>query len=89
MLRLHSGLAAVAMRVAPHDLHRWRNALPRYTSAHVDRVRRFWRTGQGESGLFIGGDHLNHPRLEGAVICALRIARTVAGFGLQSAAQPA
>jgi len=75
MLRFHPGLASAAGSVIPHDLQRWWHALPRYGAAHVDRVRRFWSAGQGERGLWLCGDYLNHPWLEGAVRCGQRVAR--------------
>ena len=77
MLRIHPGLASAAGRVIPHDLQRWRHALPRYNAPHVDRVRRFWSTGQGECNLWLCGDYLNHPWLEGAVTCGQRVAKAV------------
>ena len=40
----------------------------------MTRVDRFWRDGQGEGGVWLCGDWLNHPWLEGAVRCGERVA---------------
>jgi protoporphyrinogen/coproporphyrinogen III oxidase len=59
-----------------HPLHveRWRHALPVYGVGQVSRVRAFWERGQGEGGIWLCGDYLNHPWLEGAVRCGEKVA---------------
>ncbi|MEM6925507.1 MAG: NAD(P)/FAD-dependent oxidoreductase [Myxococcota bacterium] len=58
-------------------LVRWASAMPVYSPGHVGRVRRFWREGQGRKGLFLCGDYLNHPWVEGAVRSGERVAALV------------
>lgn len=72
--RLHPGIAAVAGRIEFHDLQRWTHAIPRYDGAHVARVSRFWSGDQGAGGVWLCGDYMNHPWLEGAALCGKRVA---------------
>lgn len=60
-------------------LQRWRTALPVYAQGQIARVRRFWDHGQGEGQIFLCGDYLNHPWVEGAVRCGEKVALRVAG----------
>lgn len=59
--RLQPDLGAVA-----YDLQRWPEALPKYDREHIQRVRDFQAEGQGKAGLFLCGDYLNAPWVEGA-----------------------
>lgn len=77
LLSLHSGLAAVASQVRPHDLQRWPEAIPKYSSDHVQRVRDFLAKGQGERGLYLCGDYLNAPWTEGASRSGQRVAELI------------
>jgi oxygen-dependent protoporphyrinogen oxidase len=61
-------------RMTPLHVQRWPEALPVYGPGDVTRVDRFWRDGQGEGGVWLCGDWLNHPWLEGAVRCGERVA---------------
>jgi oxygen-dependent protoporphyrinogen oxidase len=60
--------------LTPLHLKRWIHALPVYGVGQVSRVRDFWAQGQGEGGLWLCGDYLNHPWLEGAVRCGEKVA---------------
>ncbi|MFN8609711.1 MAG: FAD-dependent oxidoreductase [Vulcanimicrobiota bacterium] len=77
LLSLHQGLAAVATRVHPHDLQRWREAIPKYSCDHVERVRHFLEVGQGYRGLYLCGDYLNAPWTEGASRTGQRAAELI------------
>ena len=66
LLGLHSGLGRVSDGVVPHDLQRWSEAIPKYDCAHIARVREYQRLEQGRGGLYLCGDHMNGPWLEGA-----------------------
>ncbi len=63
-----------------HGLHveRWPHAIPIYSPAHVARVRAFFAlgdgTGQGAGGVFLCGDYLNHPWVEGSIRCGEKVA---------------
>jgi len=59
--RLHPRLAT-----QPHDLQPWPEALPKYDRDHIERVRRFQTEAQGRAGLYLCGDYMNAPWLEGA-----------------------
>jgi oxygen-dependent protoporphyrinogen oxidase len=62
----------------PHDLQRWNEAIPKYSSGHLDRVKTFLLNGQGRHGLYLCGDYLNAPWLEGACRCGLKVASELA-----------
>jgi oxygen-dependent protoporphyrinogen oxidase len=61
----------------PLYLRRWAYALPVYGPGQVSRVREFWAAGQGERGIWLCGDYLNHPWVEGAVRCGEKVARLI------------
>lgn len=61
----------------PLYLRRWPHALPVYGPGQVSRVRDFWSNGQGEHGIWLCGDYLNHPWVEGAVRCGEKVARLI------------
>lgn len=75
LLALHPDLQADQLQ--PYDLQRWREAIPKYDCQHVERVRQFEKQAQGDSGLFLCGDYLNSPWLEGACRSGRRAARAV------------
>lgn len=77
LARLHPQLAELSHGLVPHDLQRWTVALPRYRGDHVARVRRFWSAAQGEGRIWLCGDYMNHPWLEGAALCGARVAQRV------------
>jgi oxygen-dependent protoporphyrinogen oxidase len=66
-----------------HGLHveRWREAMPIYTPAHIARVRAFLAregdAGQGAGGVYLCGDYLNHPWVEGSLRCGDTVAARV------------
>jgi oxygen-dependent protoporphyrinogen oxidase len=55
-------------------VQRWPEALPVYGVGHVTRVKRFLDGGQGAHGIWLCGDYLNHPWLEGSVRCGEEVA---------------
>lgn len=74
LVKIHPGLQAAR----PHDLQRWMEAMPKFSCAHVSRVKEFLRHHQGGHGLYLCGDYLNSPWLEGASRCGKRVARQLA-----------
>lgn len=75
LLALNADLRAVASRVRPYDLQRWPEAIPKYDAPHITRVKGFLRAGQGRQGLYLCGDYLNAPWIEGASRSGLKAAR--------------
>ncbi|MFI5306923.1 MAG: protoporphyrinogen/coproporphyrinogen oxidase [Polyangiales bacterium] len=59
-------------------VQRWPQALPIYGVGQVTRVRAFWQQGQGDGGVWLCGDYLNHPWVEGAVRCGEKVAARLA-----------
>ncbi|MEO8361933.1 MAG: FAD-dependent oxidoreductase [Vicinamibacteria bacterium] len=77
LLILNSDLRAVADRVQPYDLQRWPEAIPKYDCGHIDRVKAFLRHGQGQQGLYLCGDYMNAPWIEGASRSGQKAARQI------------
>jgi oxygen-dependent protoporphyrinogen oxidase len=64
-------------RMTGLHVHRWREAMPVYGVGHLNKVQAFWESGQGEGRVWLAGDWLNHPWLEGSVRCGERVAGLV------------
>ncbi len=60
-----------------YDLQRWPEAIPKYTPAYIDAVKRFWNVGQGDKNVFLCGDYLNAPWMEGSLRCGKKVAHAV------------
>jgi len=62
-----------------HGLHvkRWPLAMPIYGPGHVERVRQFWNRGQGDGRVYLCGDYLNHPWVEGSIRCGEKVAAMI------------
>ncbi|MDP2312733.1 MAG: FAD-dependent oxidoreductase [Pseudomonadota bacterium] len=58
-------------------VHRWRAALPIYAVGHLTRVKRFWQEGQGRDGVWLCGDWLNQPWVEGSIRCGEKVAEAM------------
>ncbi len=62
-------------------VERWPHAMPIYTPSHVGRVREFLARddsdGQGTGGVFLCGDYLNHPWVEGSIRCGEKVAARI------------
>jgi protoporphyrinogen oxidase len=55
-------------------VQRWPLAMPIYGPGHVERVRQFWLRGQGDGHIYLCGDYLNHPWVEGSIRCGEKVA---------------
>jgi len=55
-------------------VQRWPLAMPIYGPGHVERVRQFWHRGQGDGHIYLCGDYLNHPWVEGSIRCGEKVA---------------
>ena len=66
-----------AGHVEPLFVQRWPAALPVYGVGQVTRVKAFWDHGQGDGGVWLCGDYLNHPWVEGAVRCGEKVAARI------------
>lgn len=58
-------------------VHRWQAALPVYGVGHLTRVKRFWQDGQGRDGVWLCGDWLNQPWVEGSIRCGEKVAEAM------------
>jgi oxygen-dependent protoporphyrinogen oxidase len=68
-----------AGHLSPLHVERWPHALPVYGVGQVTRVAAFWEEGQGQGGVWLCGDYLNHPWVEGAVRCGEKVAARLGG----------
>mgnify|MGYP003382119879 CR=1 FL=1 len=75
LLGLNAELRAVADRVRAYDLQRWPEAIPKYDGPQITRVKAFLRDGQGQQGLYLCGDYMNAPWIEGASRSGQKAAR--------------
>lgn len=60
-----------------HDLHKWTQAMPKYSEGCFTRVKKFVEEEQGKNNIFLCGDYLNSPWTEGALRCGQRVAKDV------------
>lgn len=58
-------------------VHRWAHALPIYGVGQVTQVKRFWAEGQGQNRVWLCGDYLNQPWVEGSIRCGEKVARAI------------
>ena len=66
-------------------VERWPHAMPVFSPAHVAHVRAFLARsdadGQGAAGIFLCGDYLNHPWVEGSLRCGENVAGRINTLG--------
>ncbi|MBI5001869.1 FAD-dependent oxidoreductase [Candidatus Woesearchaeota archaeon] len=60
-----------------YDLHRWPEAMPKFSQEHIRSVSEFLKKGQGENNIYFCGDYLNSPWTEGALRCGQRVAQQI------------
>ena len=78
-LKVCPPLLLFANRISRYQLQRWPEAIPKYSHGYVTKVANFLQNGQGDNGIFLCGDYLNAPWIEGS----LRGGRKVAGKVLE------
>lgn len=66
-----------ARHLTPLHVHRWQAALPVYGVGHLTRVKRFWQDGQGKDRVWLCGDWLNQPWVEGSIRCGEKVAEAM------------
>jgi protoporphyrinogen/coproporphyrinogen III oxidase len=71
-----------AGHLEPLFVQRWPDALPVYGVGQVTRVTKFWADGQGDGGIWLCGDYLNHPWVEGSVRCGEKVATRLGARGI-------
>lgn len=59
------------------DLHRWPEAMPKFSRGHLTHVKNFIENGQGDQNVFFVGDYLNSPWTEGALRGGQRTAKRI------------
>lgn len=77
LAKVASPLGLTGASMVAHDLERWPMAIPKYDSDLIRAVKRFQQAGQGRGAVFLCGDYLAAPWVEGTVRCGLRVAQEV------------
>lgn len=70
-------LQPYADQFEPYDLQRWPCAMPIFFEKSIQTVHEFLEKGQGRSGVYLCGDYLNAPWMEGATRRGIKIAAEV------------
>lgn len=70
-------LKPVPDRVFRHDLQRWPEAIPKYSTGYVSLAKNFWENGQGDQNVYLCGDYLNAPWMEGSLRCGKKVAERI------------
>lgn len=76
-IRLCPPLLEHSQEVVPHELQRWREAIPKYYPGYLQKVRHFSEAHQGEQNVFFCGDYMNAPWVEGSLRCGRAVAQSV------------
>ena len=64
--------------LTPHDLERWWEAMPKFEHGHLTRVHEFLESGeQGKNNIWLCGDYMNAPWIEGALGNGKRVAAAI------------
>ena len=63
--------------IAPYDLERWPQAMPKFHRGHLKRVKAFLEDGQGSQNVFLCGDYMNSLWTEGSLRGGQRVAEEV------------
>jgi oxygen-dependent protoporphyrinogen oxidase len=63
--------------IAPHDIERWTEAMPKFTYGHLTRVKNFLEQHQGEQNVFLCGDFMNSLWTEGSIRGGQRTAKKI------------
>ncbi|MBI4448744.1 FAD-dependent oxidoreductase [Candidatus Woesearchaeota archaeon] len=74
-------------KIVPHDLQRWAAAMPKFYAGYLTKVKEFLDRYQGEQNMYLCGDYLNSPWIEGSIRCGERVARQVASAVKKGGAQ--
>lgn len=64
-------------KIENHDLQRWTTAMPKFDHKYVTLVKRFWNRGQGDNKVYLCGDYLNTPWIEGGITCGKKVAAMI------------
>lgn len=60
-----------------YDLQRWPEAIPHIPPGFINKVNSFWNQGQGENHIYLCGDYLASPYVEGSIRCGKRVAKAI------------
>lgn len=76
-LQICPTLQKYSHQVENYDLQRWPAAIPLIPPGFISKVQNFWQTAQGQDGVYLCGDFLASPYVEGSIRCAQRVAATI------------
>ncbi len=70
-------LQTMSNRMHRYEIQRWPEAIPKYFRGYITRVANFFKQGQGDKGIFLCGDYLNAPWMEGALRGGIQVSESV------------
>lgn len=70
-------LAPYATSIENYDMQRWPEAIPIIPPGFISEVNSFWKEGQGENHVYLCGDLLASPYVEGSIRCGKRVAESI------------
>jgi protoporphyrinogen/coproporphyrinogen III oxidase len=76
-IRVCPPLAHHASHIENYDLQRWPEAIPYIPPNFISEVNSFWKQGQGENQVYLCGDYLASPYVEGSIRCGKRVAESI------------
>lgn len=79
-LRICPALQKFKHEVESYALKRWPEAIPLIPSGFVSKVKEFWQHGQGENRIYLCGDFLASPYVEGSIRCGQKVASALSTF---------
>lgn len=74
LLQLCPPLRPVADQVVPYELATFEEAMPKFSAEQIKNTRQFWKAGQGQQRVYLCGDYVGNPWVEGALKTGLRVA---------------
>jgi oxygen-dependent protoporphyrinogen oxidase len=77
LLHICPALKSYGQEIDGYDLQRWPQAIPHIPPGYIAKVDRFWHTGQGQNRVYLCGDYLAAPYVEGSIRCGKRVASAI------------
>jgi protoporphyrinogen/coproporphyrinogen III oxidase len=76
-IRVCPVLKPYTSEIVDYDLQRWPQAIPMISPGFLTKVYKFLKDEQGKNNVFLCGDYLASPYVEGSIRCGQRVAKEV------------
>lgn len=76
-IRVCPSLKSCENEVENYDLQRWPEAIPLIPPGYISAIDHFWKEGQGHQNIYLCGDFLASPYVEGSIRCGKRVAKAI------------